>query len=154
VEVLKLNNQTAIGIAALFLVTLALVLFYTARRQRAQNEIRKALIEKFGSAQDLGAFLQSEGGQRFLADLSTGMSSPLGSVLGSVQKGIILCLVGVGCLGASVVLNSHEIAAVGVVVLFVGLGFLISSAATHWMSKKWGLLERSSGDHRSGFSGK
>ena len=70
-----MNNDTAIGLAVFVLIILGGVLFSSAHRQKAQNEIRKALIEKFGSAQDLGAFLQSEGGQRFLEDLSAGMSS-------------------------------------------------------------------------------
>ncbi|MBZ5621792.1 MAG: hypothetical protein LAQ69_24145 [Acidobacteriia bacterium] len=149
-----MNNQEAIGLAVFFLVILVLILVFSAHRQRAQNEIRKALIERFGSAQDLGAFLQSEGGQRFLADLSSGMSSPLGSVIGSVQKGIILVLLGLGCLLASLALNSMEVVAIGLVLGFVGLGFLISSGITHRMSRKLGLLERPSGDDRVRSSGK
>jgi hypothetical protein len=64
---------------AIILGILGLLLFFLAHRQKGQNEIRRALIERFGAAQDLGAFLQSEGGKRFLAGLSTEMSSPLES---------------------------------------------------------------------------
>lgn len=148
-----MNNQTAIGLAVFFLIILVLILVFSAHRQKAQNEIRKALIDRFGSAQDLGTFLQSEGGQRFLADLSTGMSSPLGSVIGSVQKGLILWLLGLGTIGASMALNSHEVAAVGMVLSFVGLGFLLSAGATRRMSRKWG-LDKSSGNDRPGTLGK
>src|SRR5947209_7686614 len=99
-------------VVAVVLGILGLILFFLIHRQKSQNEIRKALIERFGAAQDLGAFLQSEGGQRFLAGLSTGTLSPLGSVLGSIQKGIILLLLGFGCWLASSVF-AEQLTAIG-----------------------------------------
>jgi hypothetical protein len=71
------------------------------------NGVWRVPAEGGEATQDLGAFLQSEGGQRFLAGLSNGTSSPLGPVPGSVQKGIILLLLGLGCLLASLALSSE-----------------------------------------------
>ena len=70
------------------------------------------------------------------------MSSPLGSVLGSIQKGIILLLLGVGFIGGSAAIASQAAAAVGMVLGFVGLGFLVSAGVTRRLSRKWGLLEK------------
>jgi len=151
---LNYNLQAAVIVIVTFLVILGFVLFYLIHRQKSQNEIRKALIERFGAAQDLGAFLQSEGGQHFLTGLSTAMACPLGSVLGAVQKGIILCMLFLGCMLASMVMNSHEIMALGAVLGAIGVGFLISAAASHRMARKWGLLDKPSSDLRWRESGK
>ena len=137
-----MTGQIAIGIGIFVLVLLVVFLLHSANRQRAQNDIRKALIDKFGSAQDLGMFLQSEGGKRFIADLSTGTAGALGSVLTSVQNGIILMLLGVGCAGSAPFLGPVAPVGigVGVVFLFVGLGFLVSAGVTYRLSKSWGLV--------------
>ena len=140
-EVVKVqNNVIAMGLVT-FLFILGFILLFFMNRHKGQNDIKRALIERFGAAQDLGAFLQSEGGQRFLAGLSTGMSSPLGSVLGSVQKGIILLLLGFGCWMASSVF-AEQLTAIGMLLACLGVGFLISAAVTHRLSKRWGLLDK------------
>jgi len=137
------NGQEAIGLGIFVLLVLILFLLYSSHHQREQNDIRKALIEKFGSAQDLGSFLQSEGGKRFIADLSSGAAGALGSVLVSVQKGIVLLLLGFGCSGASPFVGQVAMG-IGVVFIFVGAGFLVSAGVTYWLSKSWGLLGKRS----------
>jgi Ca2+/Na+ antiporter len=127
------------GVAIFVLVAAFLAIFYSSARQRRQTDIRKALIEKFGSAQDLGAFLQSPGGQRFVSDLFSASNSPAHSVLGSIQKGVIILLVGLTLIGVGVY-SERSIVAIGALLSSVGLGFLISAAITHYLSQKWGLL--------------
>jgi hypothetical protein len=138
-----LNNEAAIGLGIFVLLVLILFLLHGSHQRREQNDIRKALIEKFGSAQDLGSFLQSEGGKRFIADLSTGTAGALGSVLASVQKGIILLLLGFGCAAAHV-FTSLVVLGIGLVFMCVGAGFLVSAGVTYWLSKSWGLLGKRS----------
>lgn len=137
-----MDQNLITGFLAFVLGFLVLALLFLAYRQKGQNDIKRVLIERFGAAQDLGAFLQSEGGQRFLAGLATEVSNPLTSVMASMQKGIILVLLGVGCLVASLALNSHEVAAIGLVLACVGVGFLVSAAAALRLAKKWGLLDK------------
>jgi len=137
------NPQEAIGLGVFVLLFVILYLLHSSHRQKAQNDIRKSLIEKLGSAQDLGAFLQSEGGKRFIADLSSGSAGALGSVLASVQKGIILLLLGLGCSGASPFVGQVAMG-IGVVFMFIGVGFLVSAGVTYWLSKSWGLLGKRS----------
>lgn len=138
-----MNPQEAIGLGVFVLLFVILYLLHSSHRQKAQNDIRKSLIEKLGSAQDLGAFLQSEGGKRFIADLSSGSAGALGSVLASVQKGIILLLLGLGCSGASPFVGQVAMG-IGVVFMFIGVGFLVSAGVTYWLSKSWGLLGKRS----------
>ena len=143
---MTINPQEAVGLGIFVLVFTVVFLLHSVHRQRTQNEIRRALIDKFGSAQDLGVFLQSEGGKRFIADLSTGTAGALGSVLASIQKGIILLLLGLGCCGGSNFVSpvAPLIMGVGVVFMFVGAGFLVSAAVTYWLAKSWGLAGRHS----------
>jgi hypothetical protein len=135
----EVTNQQAVGLGVFVLVFLIVYLLHTSRRQQAQNDIRKVLIDRFGSAQDLGAFLQSEGGREFIAGLSSSEVGALSSVLASVQRGVILLLLGFGCAGAQVFI-SQVFLGIGVVLMSAGIGFLVSAVVTYGLSKSWGLL--------------
>jgi hypothetical protein len=127
------------SLAILSFSGVALYLAFSAWRSKQQTAMRKALLDKFGSARDLSEFLQSEGGQRFMAELS-GVSSPLGTVMASIHKGILTLLLGGGIVFASAAMNSHELMAVGGIFGAVGIGFMVSAAVTYTMSKRWGLF--------------
>lgn len=135
-------------LAILCFAGVGLYLAFSAWRSKQQAALRKALLDKFGSAQDLSEFLQSAGGQRFMADLA-GVSSPLGAVLASVQKGIIVLLLGGGITAASAAISSQELIAIGVIFGAVGVGFLVSAAVTYTMSKRWGLFRTPSAEDRA-----
>ncbi len=135
-------KEVAMGLGLFTLVGAVLFLLHTSRKQAGQNALRKALIEKFGSAQDLGAFLQSEGGRRFIEGFTE--VGPLASVVGSVQKGVILMLLGVGCIGASAPTNFMPAMGVGMVLAAVGIGFLVSARITYLLSKRLGLIGKRS----------
>jgi len=139
-----MSPQVAGGLGIFVVVVLCIAMIHSSNRQRQQNEIRRTLIDKFGTAQDLGAFLQSEGGRRFLNELSTGAAGALQSVLGSIQKGIILVLLGGGIAGPGGVFIGQFAMGVGLMVLCTGVGFLISAVVTYWLSKSWGLLGKRS----------
>ena len=136
-----MGPSIAVALGLFVLFSLLIVLLAAAHRQSEQNSVRRALIEKFGSAHDLAEFLQSEGGRRFLEDLSSDSGAAGGAVLGSVQRGVVLVLVGCGCCAGSFFLNSNAIMAVGIVVLFAGAGFLLSALVTHWLSRQPGMLK-------------
>jgi hypothetical protein len=138
-----MNGQDAVGLGIFVLVFFIVFLLHSSHRQKVQTDIRKSLIEKFGSAQDLGSFLQSEGGKQFIADLSSGTAGALGSVLASVQKGIIIVLLGCGCVVGSVFMNQVFLG-VGLALVCVGVGFLVSAGVTYRLSKSWGLLGKRS----------
>src|SRR5690242_16487475 len=124
------------GIAILSFAGVALFLAFSAWRSKQQTAMRKALLDKFGSAHDLSEFLQSEGGQRFMAELS-GVSSPLGAVMASIHKGILALLLGGGIVVASMAISSQELIAVGAIFGAVGVGFMVSAAVTYTISKRW-----------------
>jgi hypothetical protein len=122
--------------------TISLVVFASIRSKQ-QTEIRKALIEKFGSTQGLVELLQTTEGQRLLPNLSTSGASPIRSVLGSIQKGIVGLVVGLGALFAGVLAGREPtIMILGALCASAGLAFLIAAAVTYRLSKSWGLIPK------------
>jgi hypothetical protein len=129
----------AIGMFSL--VGLVFYLAFNAIKGSQQAAARKAMLDKFASAQDLGAFLQTNGGRRFMADLSSG-GGPLQSVLGSIHKGIIAIFLGAGFFPLSGAFSQPAaVTGIGIVLFLVGCGFLVSAIVTYMLSKWWGLLQ-------------
>jgi hypothetical protein len=129
----------AIGMFSL--VGLVFYLAFNAIKGSQQAAARKAMLDKFASAQDLGAFLETKGGQRFMADLSSG-GGPLRSVLGSIHKGIIAMFLGAGFFPLSGGFSQPmAVAGIGIVLVLVGCGFLVSAIVTYLLSRYWGLIQ-------------
>ena len=123
------------------LIGLVFYLAFNAIRSSQQSAARKAMLDKFASAQDLGAFLQTSGGQRFMAELSSG-GDPRQSVLASVHKGIIAIFLGAGFFPLSGAFSQPAaVSGIGIVLFLVGCGFLVSAVITYVLSKWWGLLQ-------------
>src|SRR5436309_13712059 len=78
------------------LVFLLVYQAFNAVKYARHTAVRKALLERFASAPDLAAFLQTGGGQRFMAEISSGACNTLESVLRSVHTGILAVFIGAG----------------------------------------------------------
>src|ERR1700688_4558789 len=123
------------------LVFMVVYLAFNAVKDARHTSVRKALLEKFASAPDLGAFLQTSGGQRFMAELSTGAGNPLQSILGSIHKGILAIFIGAGFFPLSGGFKDPwPISGIGIVLMLCGAGFLVSAVVTYLLSKWWGML--------------
>jgi hypothetical protein len=117
----------------------------STRTMQAQVDLQRQLIEKMSSSEDLLAYLQSDAGQRLASSVALDRGNPLMRVLGAVQAGIILVVVG----GALILMRGleglgsdavHGFVFLGTLAVAVGAGFLLSSAATYALSKRWGLV--------------
>lgn len=116
---------------------------------RVQTEAHNKLLDRFAGSEELLAYVQSPAGRRFLeatpipvADGPAPARSPFGRILGAVQVGIVLAAGGVGLrlvasgLGGGA---ADPIAAVGTFVLAIGVGFILSAAASWFLSRRLGL---------------
>ncbi len=123
----------------------------TALKQRANTrtraEIYNRLIDKFGTAPELIAFLQSDAGLKFIEENAVQSTVPLTKILGSMQIGIILTLLGAGLLvtgnvfGGSLGGDLYIVLTVGGIIgLMIGIGLLISAAVSYRLCKTWGIL--------------
>ena len=155
----------AIVMPVLFLCVGWIVWIVANNRRRGkvaevQAQMQAKLFEKFGSSQEMIAYLNSEAGAKFLESASIEHTRPIGRVLGSIQAGLILFFLGIAMLIVRFTMpsggwnaveqaqNAHGLLAVSLVLLALGIGFLASAAASYRLSKSWGLLERELGSKR------
>jgi hypothetical protein len=134
------------------------------RRQRVaeiQREMQAKLFERFSTSQEMLEYLKSEAGAKFLDSATIEHTKPFGRVLGSVQAGIILFLLGVAMMivratmpeaafpnGMERAQSAHGFLGVSLLLMALGLGFLVSSAISYRLSKNWGLFDRELGPKR------
>jgi len=121
--------------------------FSTFRRikvARAQAELNAKLLERFASGHDLAEYMNSEAGKKFLesALMEPQRGSPYSRILNSVQAGIILAALGLALflVGRQVREATEGLVAFGTVAVTLGVGFLVSAAASYRLSKSFGLL--------------
>jgi hypothetical protein len=112
-------------------------------RLRVFTDFHTKLIDRMGSAKDFGDFLQSDGGRKFLESLSVEKSHPGERILRSVQSGFVLLAIGAGLFAAEAFAQWNTdggLRVVGMLFLMAGAGFLLSSGASWFLSKRMGLL--------------
>lgn len=131
------------------LVAIFWVIFSSIRRlkvARMQSEVHRHLIEKMGSSQELLTFLGSDSGKQLVASIGIEQPNrePYSRILGSVQTGVILLLVGIALLflGAFFANAEEGCFIVGSLAAALGVGFLISAGLSYRLSKAFGLFER------------
>ncbi len=122
------------------------------RLTKTQTDAHSKLLDRLTSHEDLLAYIQSPAGKRFLEaapmPLDGGAPPPLNApvtrILWSVQAGVVLAFVGVGLFVA----KNHvfeEIATplyvIGIVILALGAGFVVSAFAAYALSHRLGLLD-------------
>lgn len=128
------------------------IIFSSIRRYKTaklQAELQSKLLEKFGSGQELLAYVQSDAGKRFLESLTMEQRTPYGRILGAAQVSVILVLLSFAFLFLrSRVFGAEEgFLVFGAITLSLGVGFGLSAALSYYMSKSFGLLAEST-EHR------
>ena len=111
-------------------------------RRRQQDAMQKHLLEKFASAQDFAAFVQSPAGQKYVMNLSSAVTSPRNSILSSVQIGIVTLFLGPALITTGMRFQFWILDTLGMIAVCLGLGFLVSAAASYFLVKKIGLGEK------------
>ena len=125
---------------------------------KLQSEVHGRLIDKFGSTQELGAYMETDAGRKFLeaapiaVNIDPGKRVPqiVGRVLTGVQTGIVLVLLGLGCMllrNADADLQKPMLV-FGTLLLMPGAGFMISAGVTWLLATRLGLMPED-GDGRS-----
>ena len=126
------------------LAFLAFVLWLAApfarERARRRIELQNGVLERFGSAPEFVAFLETEPGRRFQDALSGRGLVPLGRILAAVQAGVLLVAVGLGLGIAWGVVRDPDLLVAALVTGALGLGFLAAAGVSHRLCRNWGLL--------------
>ncbi len=112
-------------------------------QQRASNQFQAKLLDRIGSVGELGAFLNSEGGERFLQTLQVESAGPQLRILRAMQSGVVITALGAGLLlyGWFTPQFARAVLLVAVVFLALGIGFLVSAKVSYRLSRDMGLLD-------------
>ena len=109
----------------------------------AKTQRFNKIIDKFDTPQELMDFLKSEQGLKALDTLTTSQSMVKIPLLVSISAGIIITCSGMGSFVLMAIMDQDLIfPATGA--SSIGIGFLIASSISYYLSKKWGLLEGTS----------
>jgi hypothetical protein len=124
---------------------------------KLQTDTHGKLIEKFGTSQEVLAYMGTDAGKRFLeaTPIAVGfepqqpVSSLVARVLTPLQIGIVMTLLGLGLivLRHSLAEGAEAMLVVGTVVLMPGLGFIISAGVTWVLARHLGLMPDSGTQH-------
>ena len=123
------------------------------RQSKIQTDVHNKLLDRFTSNDDLLAYIQSPTGRKFLESAPISLDAdapprnigaPFGRIFWSVQAGAVLLLTGFGLQFVGQRQQWEEIgqplSSMGILVVAIGLGFLISAAASYFLSRRLGLL--------------
>jgi hypothetical protein len=118
------------------------------RRQRIRLiiEFNNRVLERLGSMREFSDFLHSDGGERLMRVLTSerGSTGARERILAAVQSGVVFSAVGLGLLfvAGRVTGDGHEVlAVVSAIVLSLGIGLMLSSAAAFWVAKTLNMFE-------------
>ena len=130
---------TSLGCFTMVVLLVWLASRKSQARTQARAEVQKQLIDKFDSGRELAEFLGSEGSKFLLGELEEGRRDPRQRVLATMKKGAVLSALGIGLL--TLIWKESDLVIPGGILLSLGIGFLIAAAASHRLSKKWGMYE-------------
>jgi|SRR5579871_2409869 len=140
-----------VTMSALLTAAWAMYLFTDAskrhRRMKAQAELHARLLDKFSSAAEVVDFLQTPGGLQFVDSISSDRDEPAAGILRSTHRGIVLIVVAIGVLSLirAYGWENNPLLVVGVILLCMGVGFVLSAVVSQQLSRKLGLAGRNGG---------
>jgi hypothetical protein len=155
-----INNALGPGLVFLIIVSALLWIFRTLLENRRwnrtvnlQTEAHNKLLDRLGTGDALLTYMQSDAGKRFLEAAPLPVSfqpappastSPIARLLTPLQIGIVMALAGVAMLWARGYFKEEEPIAffgtLGILVLMIGVGFIISAGASWALARHLGLL--------------
>lgn len=141
-------SSDVIIIPILFILLFTVIGFWLYTRFRRSQDLIKArmelqtrVLERFDSPSEFTAFLDTDGGRRFLAGLTDERGwRPARRILSAVQWGLVLAFFGAGFVILRYAIAEEDFIVPGILGLSLGLGFLASATASWVLSKAWGLM--------------
>jgi hypothetical protein len=120
-----------------------------SRATQTQTEMFRKVFDRFGTNEELLAYLQSDAGRRIAEAVSLpvdpghSIGAPLQRILWTVQIGIVSFMLGLGLQLVSwrvPVEIATVLSAMAIIVLSIGLGFIVSAVASHILSRRFGVM--------------
>ena len=122
------------------------------RLTKIQTDVHTKILDRVAGNEELLEYMKSPAGAKFLESspialdaAPRALSAPLGRILWSVQAGVVLIAGGVGLQVVAAQVSSEvvqPIRALGLLGLFLGIGFIVSAGVSYFISGRLGLLDR------------
>lgn len=121
------------------------------RSSRVQAEVHAKIMDRLTTNEELLAYVQSPAGRRFLestppaAEAEGPRGAPIGPIIWSLMAGVVLATAGAGFRYSAGALDAEAMQAfnvVGIIILALGLGFILSSVMAYLVSSRMGLFPR------------
>jgi hypothetical protein len=124
---------------------------------KTQSEVHNKILDRFGSSEELLAYVKSPAGTKFLesapiplhVEKSASQSAPGGRIIRSIQIGVSVTAGALGLLLVSLRFNgdtSEGLFAMGGIAFCLGAGFIASALVSIHLSRKLGLWESSAAE--------
>ena len=150
-EFLGAFSVFTVGAIALFSIIKYLIEYRRWHRiSKVNAEVHNKILDRFGSNEELLAYIDSPAGRRFLEatpiapNAAQGrMAAPYGRILLSVQVGVLLLALAIGLMWVSsrAIEEVREVfMGLSIVGMALGLGCIVSAVASYVLSRKLGLL--------------
>jgi len=138
-----MDGEFLIPIALFAMVVLLVWIGNKTKNARIQEqaELRKRLLDKFATGQELTEFLATPQGQYFLKDqeINAAQRSPKGRIIYAIGGGIVLVMLGIAFF--LLMHREQEMIYPGILIMALGVGLLLASAISLYLYKKWNLLQ-------------
>lgn len=108
-------------------------------------DLQAKLIDKFGSADEVVRYLESDAGKRLLEGQTNGASSPHARILDGIHIGLLVTLGGIGMWASKGAFSGKApefLQVVGTLGIVLGIGFLASAYVSWNLLRRWGLVDR------------
>jgi hypothetical protein len=136
-----------LGVGLFSLIAWIFFVLVDGKRRRDQlkvtSEFNAKILEKMGSTAEFGAFLETDGGKRFMNSLTIEGPSAKTRMLGATQTGIVCTSIGVAMLILGGIFDylRDGLWVMGGIITACGIGFIVSTLVSYRLSKALGLLD-------------
>jgi hypothetical protein len=120
------------------------VIFSTVRRYKVasvQGDVAKTMLMRFDSAQAMLAYVETDGGKKFLNSLANEAGTSYGGILDCMRWGVVFLIIG-GTLcwmhAAGVV--DHDAQVAGILAVALGVGLEAAAAISYFAARTMGLF--------------
>ena len=120
------------------------VIFSSVRRYKTawvQGEVAKTMLMRFDSAQAMLAYVETEGGKKFLSSLAQESGTAYGSILDCIRWGLIFLIVGrTLCWMHAAGIVDHDVQVMGILAVALGVGLESAAVVSFYASRALGLV--------------
>jgi hypothetical protein len=122
---------------------------YRASRLRQSSEERLRVLEACGTGKELAEFLETESGQKIMRFFAVSRRNPLKSIVSAAALGMVVLVLGIGFLvlaWVGTVGDADAFLVAGILCLSAGGGILFAAAVSHRLCRGWGLVPKGDDD--------